>query len=50
MAGETGGGGAGRDLTLRAPLNPVPGCDPGEPICNENGPLLVPIVLIPIVV
>ena len=29
MAGETGGGGTGRDLPLRAPLIPFPGWDPG---------------------
>ena len=34
-----GGGGTGRDLSLRAPLIPVPGWDPGGPnIYNEMGP------------
>ena len=36
-----GGGGAGRDLPLRAPSIPFPGWDPGGPIYNENGPFLL---------
>ena len=36
MAGETGG--TGRGLPLRAPLIPLPGWDPGNPIYNENEP------------
>ena len=38
MAGETGGGGTGRDLPLRTPLIPFPGRDPGDPIYNKIGP------------
>ena len=38
---EKPGGGTGRDLPLRVPLFPFPGCDLGDPIYNENGPFLL---------
>ena len=42
MAGETGGGGTGRDLPLRAPLIPFPGWDRGGGVIyNENEPFLL---------
>ena len=34
-------GWTGRDLPLRTPLIPSPGWDRGDPIYNENGPLLL---------
>ena len=39
MAGETGVDREGP--SPRAPLIPFPGCDPGDPIYNENGPFLL---------